>query len=501
VLPRRWGVAVPTWGGGRMWIRTYRGTLSARKAVRSLVWLAGIMLGAVVLPASLAGAASATEPVSAAAKPPPSWPMFRFGPQHTGVQPSESVLTPVTVRHLRPHWTAVSQASYSLYLNPAESDGVIYTGGRCLSLPTRSACTTFPYRIVALNATTGAMLWSSIVDGGLATGMGVAVAGQVVYVATSSGTLAAYNARTGKPQPGWPIAPLTMTPLIKNRAGATCFAATGLTSPATAPPTVAAGLVFYQTTGGCVFAVAPNPGRTPQLRWFFAGSGRVSAAGQTSPAVANGRVFVGTSRGWAWALSQATGVPIWKKAVDTRGGGQVASSPSVAGSAAHGSVYLQAAGGTSPGSYALSTASGKVRWHDAYGGLSSPAVYRGQVYICGGTHVYAVSAANGRIAWAFSAGDNVASSPAIANGIVYLGSAGPPAPGRFLALSAATGALLYSEAAKAVDTDAAGFGSPVIANGWVYDTENEGGLALPPTDGLLVVGFTVPRRTASQAVR
>jgi outer membrane protein assembly factor BamB len=71
------------------------------------------------------------------------------------------------------------------------SDGVLYVGTN--SVP--------PYHFSALNASTGAKLWSRTVDGSECCA-GVkgtpSVAGGVVYVGTVGGTLYAFDANTGK---------------------------------------------------------------------------------------------------------------------------------------------------------------------------------------------------------------------------------------------------------------------------------------------------------------
>ena len=55
--------------------------------------------------------------------------------------------------------------------------------------------------------------------------------------------------------------------------------------------------------------------------------------------------------------------------------------------------------------------------------LSSPAIANGIVYVgSGDQHVYALDAATGALRWSFATGDVVHASPAIADGVVYVGS-------------------------------------------------------------------------------
>ncbi|RZB13734.1 hypothetical protein StrepF001_42475 [Streptomyces sp. F001] len=54
---------------------------------------------------------------------------------------------------------------------------------------------------------------------------------------------------------------------------------------------------------------------------------------------------------------------------------------------------------------------------------SSPAVANGIVYIGSGDgRIYALNAASGNVRWTYETGDVVWSSPTVADGIVYIGS-------------------------------------------------------------------------------
>ena len=93
---------------------------------------------------------------------------------------------------------------------------------------------------------------------------------------------------------------------------------------------------------------------------------------------------------------------------------------------------------------------------------SSPAVANGVVYVGSGDHkVYALKAKTGHKLWSYASGSYVESSPAVANGVVYVGSEFPD--GNVNALNASTGALLWSY----YTADYAG-SSPAVANGVVY---------------------------------
>ncbi len=72
---------------------------------------------------------------------------------------------------------------------------------------------------------------------------------------------------------------------------------------------------------------------------------------------------------------------------------------------------------------------------------SSPAVADGKVYV--GSRegkVYALDASTGAFIWSYTTGNEVQSSPAVAGGIVFVGSI----DGKVYALSATNGALMWS---------------------------------------------------------
>jgi outer membrane protein assembly factor BamB len=181
-----------------------------------------------------------------------------------------------------------------------------------------------------------------------------------------------------------------------------------------------------------VYASAPPSLQT--VVWKFQTAGRVIS----TPVVAGGVVYVGSTDGSLYAVDRATGTLRWK--FDTRG--PVNSSPAVAA----GIVYVGSVDGNV---YAVDAETGKQRWVFATKGerrftapgihgaiprsermpdpfdvfLSSPAVVAGVVFIgSGDQHVYALDALTGKQRWSFQARDVIHASPAVANGVVYIGS-------------------------------------------------------------------------------
>jgi eukaryotic-like serine/threonine-protein kinase len=191
----------------------------------------------------------------------------------------------------------------------------------------------------------------------------------------------------------------------------------------------------------------PGVAQTGRIKWQFHTEGQVLS----SPAVANGTLYVGSSDHFLYALDAATGALKWKFKTESR----VTSSPAVSG----GLVYF---GSFDSNFYAVDAASGELKWKFKTGGerrfaakhlhgaepaaetmpdpfdffLSSPAVWNGAVYFgSGDTNIYALDAASGTLKWKFKTGDVVHASPAISGGTLFVGSW----DSYFYALDAASG--------------------------------------------------------------
>ena len=101
---------------------------------------------------------------------------------------------------------------------------------------------------------------------------------------------------------------------------------------------------------------------------------------------------------------------------------------------------------------------------------SSPAVANGVVYV-GSVEpdgsLYAINANTGTLRWRYTTGDDFISSPAVANGVVYVGCDDH----NLYALNASTGTLLWNHTMGYYVES-----SPTVANGVVYVGSNEGNL-------------------------
>jgi outer membrane protein assembly factor BamB len=225
-------------------------------------------------------------------------------------------------------------------------------------------------------------------------------------------------------------------------------------------PAVANGVVYTGSSSGNVSARNAKPhsdvsaldAKTGARLWSYATGDNYLTS---SPAVANGLVYFGPSgkgsTGW-YALNARTGVLQW--------GYYIYDAEYSSAAVANGVVYV---GAESAGLYAFDARSGALLWSYRTGnkdsGYTSPAVANGVVYFGSDNNVYAVNANTGVVLWTYAAGNFVESSPAVANGVVYVGSDDY----NVYALNAKTGAKLWSYA-----TGDSVHSSPAVANGMVY---------------------------------
>jgi len=214
-------------------------------------------------------------------------------------------------------------------------------------------------------------------------------------------------------------------------------------------PAVANGKIYIGSYDKKVYCLNASNG---ELIWSNLAGGYVFS----SPAVANGKIYIGSSDGKVYCMDADTGAWIWKY---TTGNG-IYSSPAVA----NGKIYI----GSSDGKVYCMDAEGngdetttKI-WDYATGDdvESSPAVANGKIYI--GSYdkkVYCLNASNGDHIWNYTTGSEIYSSPAVANGKIYIGSSDE----NFYCLNASNGELIWS-----YTTGGEIYSSPAVANGKIY---------------------------------
>jgi len=217
---------------------------------------------------------------------------------------------------------------------------------------------------------------------------------------------------------------------------------------------------------GCTTSLAP---RTESLRWNYTADGYVFS----SPAVADGTVFIGSSDRRIYALDELTGEQIWNYTT----AGAVMSSAAVS----DGLVFV----GSNDGNiYALNEVTGEKTWNYSTGYslyYSSPTVVDGKVFI-GSTEtgVYALQEFTGEKVWNVSIVNALFSSPAVADGLVFVGGSQG-----IYALNEHDGSEMWN-----YDTgEGQGATSPAVADGIVFAESSGTVYALNETSGTKIWSF------------
>ena len=174
----------------------------------------------------------------------------------------------------------------------------------------------------------------------------------------------------------------------------------------------------------------------------------------SSPAVADGKVYIGLSDYNVYCLDAYDGSKIWNYTT----GHRVYSSPVVA----DGKVYI---GSYDHNVYCLDAYDGSKIWNYTTGDLiySSPVVADGKVYIGSlDNKTYCLNANTGSYIWSYTSGAWMRSSPAVADGKVYIGSDDK----NVYCLNANSGAYIWSYTTAGHNGPV--FSSPAVADGMVY---------------------------------
>ena len=290
-----------------------------------------------------------------------------------------------------------------------------------------------------------------------------AVSGDRVYVASTDGRLYAIDRTSGTER--WQ------------------FASKG---PIASSPAVHGDLVYVSSVDGNVYAVDAATGKQ---RWAFATEGerRFTAPGihgaiprtermpdpydvfLSSPTVAGNILYIGSGDQHVYALDALSGALKWQFTA----GDVIHASPAVA----NGLVYI---GSWDRNLYALDAATGRERWRYTTGndttiynqiGIASSAAVAGGLVFVGGRdgHFHVVDANTGILQWTHdNHGGWTIGSPAVRDGIVYFATSDGR---RFKALDAATGAVKFDLANKAIS-----FSSPALAGDIVYYGTSDGWL-------------------------
>ncbi len=163
------------------------------------------------------------------------------------------------------------------------------------------------------------------------------------------------------------------------------------------------------TLSGVSQSTAPN---TNETLWIYDTGSYVSS----SPAIVDGKLYIGAHDGRLYALDAYTGMPLWTYQTL----GPIYSSPAVA----YGNVYFLSTDGNI---YTLDSITGALVWSAVIGpgpwDWSSPALHDGKLFIAGSTGwVYSYDASTGVLIWRTFVGGEPNSPITVANGKVYSGT-------------------------------------------------------------------------------
>jgi outer membrane protein assembly factor BamB len=353
-----------------------------------------------------------------------NWARFHFDDANTGFNPFENVISASNVGSLVQKWAVPTYAGWApdpivaygrMYVAPA--DGIVR----------------------ALDPATGALLWSFATSGGTY-GAAPTAANGLIYVGNNIGQLFALSASTG--QPVWSrddLGPITGSPVVGSGAlyvGGTFSgmsaldALTGATiwnEPTAAygrSPTLAEGMVLTASYDiDCV--VEARDATTGSFDWYRSFCLEFNS---TTMPVADGIAFdysLGVN-----AVDATSGADLWH-------------------------FYPGGSNGGPPLAVANDTVYGRVA-----NGYPDP-----------NSHLFAVNESTGSLKWSVPLRGLTLSSPAVANGVVYVGSgAGGSQDGSLYAFDASTGALLWNSPAAATTFDA----SPAVSDGMVFASTQDG---------------------------
>ena len=268
---------------------------------------------------------------------------------------------------------------------PVVSTGIVYANADDCSL-------------YAMDAQTGHILWSYAVAHCARTAP--AVGNGIVYIGSEEGVLYALDAVSGRELWSYQQDSSDFVDFLEGS------------------PVLEEG-VIYVTSENDVVALDAVSGQKKWVGFAF------SITSKYTPAVANGLVYVTSIDGELYALDAHSGDVKW----EAHQYGGFTSGPVVVGN----TIYVNSYGGV----YAFNRADGRERWlFRMPGTLIGLTVVNGMVYAGSADKLildnqgisfppddklYAIDAISGKEQWFYQLGGNVASTPAVSNGVVYVG--------------------------------------------------------------------------------
>ena len=351
-----------------------------------------------------------------------AWTQFHAGPGRLGVSVRSSI-TASNVGKLHVRWKQSTGASSAgINSSAAVSGGRVFVGSDDGNLYAFS--------------TGGSRLWSKSVGGSVRSSP--AVANGMVYVGGDSGVVQARRVRDGG---------LVWSHRFGKSVTSSPLTAEGRVYIGSRDGTFAAlnaqtGHVVWKRSVWAVWDGAAYRGDTVYVAsdqsrvWAFdadTGASRwvrpVRGRARGTPAVTDGRVFVGTDSGLLYALNRKTGGVLWSSAVVAPGKGYVRSAPAVT----QGVVVVSVGMTTTPMDgklRAYDVRNGAYRWTGEMGdySTSSAAVVNGMFVVGSFDHRLYAFGSTGRLlwtsGWGFQGGffgRGISASPAVVGDSIYIG--------------------------------------------------------------------------------
>lgn len=395
-------------------------TLSRRAALGAAVGASTVGLAGCLASAPLPGPGAIGEAVlgssdrggGSADVPAETWPEFGATPQNTGATGRVSGPGPDDAELA---WR-YDGGTPTMNTSPVVADGTVYVAG-----------SGDPGHIHALDVETGEQRWEFTPSGYVSSAL--ALADGVLYFGTWGARIYALEAETGDVR--WERA-------VGHRFGASS-------------PTVVDGTVYVGTIGDGPLTVETGTDvdvEGPALLAVDAATGDIEwqrrgfderANIKSSPAVADGIAYLGVEN-TLYALDAETGEDRWRRRLPTHPD----SSPTVANGLVYYAAPIDSFLGPPTAVWALDARTGRVHWRAGIPDQSlrtSPAVTEGRLYVaasssriclaagdgdCSGVtrgRLYALDARTGTRRWQAEIEPDARSSPAVADGVVYVGCA------------------------------------------------------------------------------
>jgi outer membrane protein assembly factor BamB len=306
--------------------------------------------------------------------------------------------------------------------------------------------------LYALDRSTGAVRWKYAAGGSVLSSP--AVTNGLVLFAQRNGTLVALDAAKGTPR--WSVRTGAPRPFPWGREGWDFYVSS---------PVISGDLAIMAAADGIVYALDASTGKE---RWRHP----TGALIRSSAGVGAGTVVVGGADGYVYALNLADGKLRWRgetegATLDSEKEGfdrkTIQGSPAIA----DGKVYV---GSRDAYLYAFDLATGKRLWRTGRPApwvVTSPVVWGGRIYYgsSDGHYVEAVDPDSGKRVWRVPTPDNVIASPVLADSILYVADMS----GNLFALDAATGAERWH-----TGLGARIFSTPVPVDGALYLGADDG---------------------------